>query len=134
MEAGMGDPANNTVPATLELRIHGIRNTPPHELLQCDVADVERVQGDELGGFFTAKKAAAGPTYVEAYSWGKLARTAPVASTFGKIGVVASNLAWFLLLPFGLANAAYWARRPVLHRSALHGGLGPAGCAVLPAP
>lgn len=109
----MGDPVNNTskVPATLELRIHGIRNTPPHELLRCEVADVTRVQGDELGGFFTTKAPSAGPTYVEAYSWGRLARTAPVASTFGKIGAVASNLAWFLLLPFGLANAAYWARR-----------------------
>ncbi|QHK19885.1 hypothetical protein GU243_09235 [Pseudarthrobacter psychrotolerans] len=109
----MGDPANSApkVPATLELRIHGIRNTPPHELLQCDVADVSRVQGDELGGFFTTKALSSGPTYVEAYSWGKLARTSPVASIFGKVGAVASNLAWFLLLPFGLANAAYWARR-----------------------
>ncbi|MET4144900.1 hypothetical protein ABIB45_001809 [Arthrobacter sp. UYCo732] len=113
MEAVMGDSVDGTpkVPATLELRIHGIRNTPPHELLQCEVADVDRVQGDELGGFFTAKAPSPGPTLVEAYSWGKLARNSPVASIFGKVGVVASNLAWFLLLPFGLANAAYWARR-----------------------
>lgn len=95
----------------LELRIHGIRNTPPHDLLQCQADDIVRVQGDDLGGFYKRKTATSGPTYIEAYSWGKLARTAPFATVFGKAGAIASNLAWFLLLPFGLANAAYWARR-----------------------
>lgn len=126
----MGDPAMNApnVPATLELRIHGIRNTPPHELLRSGNRtlkpdDVELAWGDELAGFYRAKagtRAGAGPAtvagadggsprVVEAYSWGRLARFTGVGIA-GRIADAAVRTAWFLLMPFGLTNAAYWSR------------------------
>ncbi|RAX46992.1 hypothetical protein DQ354_01970 [Arthrobacter sp. AQ5-06] len=117
------------VPATLELRIHGIRNTPPHELLRSGNRslkpdDVELAWGDELAGFYRAKpEAGAGagavasgtagnggsPRVVEAYSWGRLARFTGVGMA-GRIADAAVRTAWFLLMPFGLTNAAYWSR------------------------
>ncbi|QNE15351.1 hypothetical protein [Pseudarthrobacter sp. NBSH8] len=130
----MGDPGISTVPATLELRIHGIRNTPPHELLRAGKRslkpdDVELSWGDELAGFYRAKSgsgavvdsgagdgagedaAANGgsPRVVEAYSWGRLARFTGVGLA-GKVADAAVRTAWFLLMPFGLTNAAYWSR------------------------
>ncbi|MCO4256738.1 hypothetical protein [Pseudarthrobacter cellobiosi] len=126
----MGDPAENApkVPATLELRIHGIRNTPPHELLRSGKRslkpdDVELSWGDELAGFYRAKVGAGAvvdsgagaaanggsPRVVEAYSWGRLARFTGVGMA-GKVADAAVRTAWFLLMPFGLTNAAYWSR------------------------
>jgi hypothetical protein len=130
MEAAMGDPAD--VPSTLELRIHGIRNTPPNELLRSGNRslkpdDVELAWGDELAGFYRAKTgtgtgaatgaataAGAGanggsPRVVEAYSWGRLARFTGVGMA-GRIADATVRTAWFLLMPFGLTNAAYWSR------------------------
>lgn len=123
----MGDPVKSAsnLPATLELRIHGIRNTPPHELLRSGSRslkpdDVELSWGDELAGFYRAKAGtgagASGtggnggsPRVVEAYSWGRLARFTGVGMA-GKIADAAVRTAWFLLMPFGLTNAAYWSR------------------------
>lgn len=123
----MGDPVKSAsnLPATLELRIHGIRNTPPHELLRSGSRslqpdDVELSWGDELAGFYRAKagtgagaSGTAGnggsPRVVEAYSWGRLARFTGVGMA-GKIADGAVRTAWFLLMPFGLTNAAYWSR------------------------
>lgn len=132
MEAIMGDPAKSAskVPPMLELRIHGIRNTPPHELLRSGKRslkpdDVEQTVGDELAGFYRARPvprtraavpAANGgsPRVVEAYSWGRLARFTGVGMA-GKVADAAVRTAWFLLMPFGLTNAAYWSRpMPVL--------------------
>jgi hypothetical protein len=124
-EAVMGDHVENAsnVPASLELRIHGIRNTPPHELLRSGNRplkpdDVELSWGDELAGFYRAKLNGGSTRLVEAYSWGSLARFTGVGMA-GKIGDAAVRTAWFLLMPFGLTNAAYWSRPlPVMQQRA----------------
>ena len=105
-------------PAVLELRIHGINNTPPHGMLGVAKDEVSRARGDDLGGFWLPKPdgIVEDPVRVrrEAYSWGGLARTTPgragdnavvrALNVLGRVG-------WALLLPFGLANVAYWSRR-----------------------
>ncbi|MGO4534787.1 hypothetical protein [Leifsonia sp. 2MCAF36] len=111
----------------LELRIHGIKNTPPTEILGREQAELRQTQGDENGGFWWAPRQddpdrdpddvlgtvdpAVPPTGVrtEAYSWGKLARFGSGPLLF--VGQLFVQLAWLLLAPFGLANAAYWTRR-----------------------
>jgi len=111
----------------LELRIHGIKNTPPTEILGREQVELRQTQGDENGGFWWAPKQdepdrdpdevpgtfdpAVPPTGVrtEAYSWGRLARFGSGPLLF--IGQLFVQLAWLLLAPFGLANAAYWTRR-----------------------
>lgn len=109
-----------TGPSTLELRIHGVRNTPPHELLRSGNVsltpeDAELLWGDELAGFYRAKAPKDGqPDYtgsrvVEAYSWGRLARFTGVGLA-SKIADALVRTAWFLLMPFGLTNTAYWSR------------------------
>lgn len=121
-----GAKTPSDIPKTLELRIHGIRNTPPHELLRTgrkplEPKDVELSWGDELAGFYRATPAAAaargigadvdgrGRRVVEAYSWGRLARFTGIGIV-SKIADAAVRTVWFLLMPFGLTNAAYWSR------------------------
>jgi hypothetical protein len=105
-------------PTVLELRIHGMNNTPPHGMLGVAKNEVSRARGDELGGFWLPTKngVVEDPVRVrrEAYSWGGLARTTPgkaggnaVVRTLNVMG----RIGWALLLPFGLANVAYWSRR-----------------------
>ncbi|ANF32093.1 hypothetical protein A0130_10785 [Leifsonia xyli] len=111
----------------LELRIHGIKNTPPTEILGREQSELRQTQGDENGGFWWAPKQdepdrdpddapgtidpAVPPPDVrtEAYSWGRLARFGSGPLLF--IGQLFVQLAWLLLAPFGLANTAYWTRR-----------------------
>ena len=111
----------------LELRIHGIKNTPPTEILGREQSELRQTQGDENGGFWWAPKQdepdrdpddvpgtidpAVPPEGVrtEAYSWGRLARYGSGPLLF--IGQLFVQLAWLLLAPFGLANTAYWTRR-----------------------
>lgn len=107
----------------LELRIHGIKNTPPAEMLGVDKADLRQYQGDESGGFWLATRypppdpdddtpdPAIPPPDVrrEAYSWGAMARYGGGALVI--VGQFFVQLAWLLLLPFGLTNSAYWTRR-----------------------
>lgn len=43
-------------PQVLELRVHGIKNTAPHVLLDCDVGAIEPVgDSDALSGFWEKK-------------------------------------------------------------------------------
>lgn len=100
-------------PRVLELRIHGIKNTAPHDLIGCKPDQIEPVgDGDALSGFWTEKDPPAGsPTRVEAYSWGNLARSSPSSSFLKGVGRVVGQALWFLVVPFALANAAYWARK-----------------------
>lgn len=100
----------------LELRVHGVRNTPPNELLCVEAEEVVPAEAngiklvDNLAGFYRVKNPPSdSSTTLEAYSWGKLSRFAP-AGLIGKTSRAFYNIGWFLIAPFGFANAAYWAR------------------------
>ena len=97
-------------PEILEVRVHGVSNTPPAEMLETMPENVTRHRGDELGSFWRRKdeRPAHGIQSVEAYSWGAQARTG--GGALAAIGRVFVHLGWFLLLPFALANLAYWTR------------------------
>lgn len=105
----------------LELRIHGVKNTPPGVMLGVDESAVVRWKGDDLGGFFTETHPTAdGNVRREAYSWGGMARSG--AGPLALIGQLFVHIGWLLILPFGLCNVAYWARR--LPRGDARGGTG----------
>ncbi|WP_411721936.1 hypothetical protein [Mycetocola sp.] len=109
----------------LELRIHGIANSPPADMLCTTTEEVERKDGDEQGSFWRIKPkpsvASSTPspepsspvveTVAEAYSWGNQARSG--ASAFALIGRAVVHVGWLFVLPFGLCNLAYWARRDI---------------------
>lgn len=125
-------------PSVLELRIHGIANTPPHGTLGLRREEVTQTGGDGLGSFWVPTPAAEergrslppGDVHAiragvrrEAYSWGAMARLGglPFGGVLGFVGTVAVRLLWAAMVPFGLVNAAYWARRipdpdPAAHR------------------
>ena len=94
----------------VELRIHGVNNASPQSMLDSGPDDVVRVESrsDDSAGFYRVQDAGAGAVR-EAYWWGGLARLSgrrralPVLSAVVRAG-------WVLLLPFGLANVAYWSR------------------------
>ncbi len=102
-------------PQTLELRIHGIMNSPPWEMLGVTASDVRLTEGDDEGGFFVSTLPADDPSTPppgvrrEAYSWGRMARSD--GGAIGPISQLFVQLAWLLILPFGLCNSAYWTRR-----------------------
>jgi len=103
-------------PLILELRVHGVRNTPPDELLTVAAEDVVPAEAngiklvDDLAGFYCVKSPPRyPPTRLEAYSWGKLDRFAPKGLK-GKTSLALYNIGWFTIAPFGFANAAYWSR------------------------
>ncbi|MEZ0449095.1 hypothetical protein [Cellulomonas sp. ICMP 17802] len=104
-------------PAVLELRIHGIGNTPPQGMLGVDADQIVRASGDRAASFWTTKDpTAAGGSdrrRVEAYSWGALARASslPGLGFVAGVGQAVIRAGWAFLIPFGVANAAYWARR-----------------------
>jgi hypothetical protein len=112
-------------PHILELRIHGVRDTPPWDILGVPHGDAVMVSGDDLGSFWIpktpSKDAGLPPQFGsevpanvrrEAYSWGAMARYAPVpgANLLGKGAAVIRRVGWLMMLPFALCNAAYWMR------------------------
>lgn len=102
---------NHHAAPVMELRVHGVRGTPTSSMLGVDATDVDQVAGDSLTGFYRIAGGADPPlrelppnTVLEAYSWGAL--TSGVRGALGWI----SRALWLLLLPFALANLAFWAR------------------------
>ncbi len=108
----------------LELRVHGVNNTAPPDVLDLPAADVEQVAGDGLGSFWRptqvalARLAPGSRGHVpqglvrEAYSWGGLARTSIGGrGALGTAVAAAARIGWALLVPFGLVNLAFWSRR-----------------------
>ena len=105
-------------PDVLELRIHGIDNTPAEEMLGVPPGQARLEEGDDVGGFYVPTvdpldpdDPATPPTRIrrEGYRWGGLARYGGGAK--GVIALFFVQLAWLLILPFGLCNTAYWMRR-----------------------
>jgi len=128
-------------PDVLELRVHGVANTPPAAMLGLPPDEVEQVDGDALGSFWapTAKSLAterrpgdprtpAPGVRREGYSWGAMARLSTVPAIGRASGLVAGVIRalWVLIIPFGLANVAYWSRdadEPHGQRSSAAGGM-----------
>lgn len=125
-------------PHVLELRIHGIANALPYGSLDLPRDEVVQSDGDGLGSFWTptpaaeARDKALPPGHVhairpdvrrEAYSWSAMARLGglPFGGVLGILGTVAVRLLWAAMVPFGLANAAYWARRIPAPEAGAHG-------------
>lgn len=104
---GLGSIAG---PEILEVRVHGVHNTPPAEMLETTPENITRHRGDELGSFWRRKddRPANGIATTEAFSWGAQARTG--GGALAAIGRAFVHVGWFLLLPFALANLAYWTR------------------------
>ena len=110
----------------LELRVHGVSNTPPQDMLEIKPGSIVE-RGDSLGGFWSltpdamAAQAPSDRGWVpdditrEAYSWGGMARTTPPGVGLGFVAsavALGARLGWIGLMPFGLANAAFWSRLP----------------------
>ena len=102
----------------LELRIHGIANSPPADMLCAKTEEVEKKDGDDQGSFWrikpkpsTKRSDRSGRVETEAYSWGNQARSG--ASAIALIGRAVVHVGWLFVLPFGLCNLAYWARRDI---------------------
>ncbi|AGZ42825.1 hypothetical protein [Actinoplanes friuliensis] len=85
-----------------ELRVHGVSGTPPEAMLEHPT--VRRVSGDAASGFYRrvwqARSIAADDrtSVLEAYSWGGLTAGSKLRAL------------WLLLIPFLLANVAFYAR------------------------
>src|SRR5690242_6821599 len=100
----------------VELRIHGVHGTSPASMLGVEQSDVRQVAGDNLTGLYRSRSGklpyrdVSGTATdvkhvsVEAYSWGAL-----TSGVRGFLGWLQRAL-WLFLLPFALANLAYWAR------------------------
>src|SRR4029453_14144333 len=98
-------------PEILEIRIHGVKNTPPAEMLETAAENGRRPPREEVGSFWRRndERPAHGITTTEAFSWGAQARTG--GGALAAIGRAFVHVGWFLLLPYALANLAYWTRR-----------------------
>ncbi|MFL6106720.1 MAG: hypothetical protein ACJ72L_07135 [Marmoricola sp.] len=103
----------------VELRVHGVHGTSPASMLGVRDDEVGQVAGDGVTGIYRVRPGTSVPLRtleipddgagrrriaVEAYSWGAL--TSGVRGVLGWL----RRLGWLLLLPFALANLAYWAR------------------------
>lgn len=124
-------PHEGTAADILEIRVHGVSNTPPHRMLGLEADEVVRAAGDDGGSFWVPEPTVlaelrASPDVAqddfrlpppgvrrEAYSWGALARLSTVPFLSSASGLLSGLVRafWVLIIPFGLVNAAYWARR-----------------------
>ena len=100
----------------LEIRIHGIANAPPQDMLSTTADHVEKSIGDQYGSFWIRDDGKQddgtdAPHLIEAYSWGSQARSG--GSALALIGRAIVHLSWLFVLPFGLTNLAYWTRRNI---------------------
>lgn len=103
-------PSPPTPPLILDIRVHGVSNSPPAEMLESEPDAIERVDGDALGSFWQRKDKVAkdGVTSTQAFSWGAQTRTG--GGALAAIGRAFVHVGWFLLLPYALVNLAYWTR------------------------
>lgn len=102
----------------LELRVHGVNNTPPSGLLDLPQYALRQVAGDDRAAFWLADPETNPPEGArghipdgirrEAYSWGALVRT---ESKSGSRGRALMLLLQVLALPFSIGNAAVWTRQ-----------------------
>lgn len=102
----------------LELRVHGVNNTPPSGLLDLPQYSLRQVAGDDRAAFWLADPETNPPEGArghipegirrEAYSWGALVRT---ESKSGSRGRALMLLLQVLALPFSIGNAAIWTRQ-----------------------
>jgi len=98
----------------LELRIHGVSNTPPAGTLGTTATPI-RIVGDDVTGFYRTSDVEPGKgVIVEAYSWGQLTSGKPGEGGEGERAKrdLQRGL-WMLLLPFALGNVALFARPDV---------------------
>ena len=77
-------------------------------MLETTIDDTAVDRGDDLAGFSYRKSATEGHR-VEAYSWGRLARYTGLPGA-GRMADTVVRVLWLFLAPFGMTNAAYWAR------------------------
>lgn len=92
----------------LELRVHGVNNTPPSSMLFA----IQQEYGDALIGVYRERPAAG---VVKALSWGGLARLSPFPRVpFSTWLQSVASAGWIFVVPFGLANVAYWSRKLTL--------------------
>lgn len=107
-----------------ELRIHGVNNTAPHDMLGVPADAVHRVTGtdSEPTGFWDAPKHPPCGCVAtrEAYSWGGV-NSAPTAT--GRSLPALRRALWIVLLPAALVNVAYWSRPSLTDRAARTGRL-----------
>lgn len=113
-------------PDVLELRLHGVANTSPQDLLDLPREEIELAAGDALGSFWQPTpiallrrtRARSEPildrgeipagVHREAYSWGGMVRTTGDRGFGGAIVAGLARAGWALLLPFSMANTAIW--------------------------
>jgi hypothetical protein len=91
----------------LEIRVHGVSNTPPESMLRdrwIGEPVVRLCAGDEQTGFYRrCGDSDSADLVTEAYSWGQLTSGNRAKKDVQRAG-------WALLLPFALVNVALWAR------------------------
>lgn len=98
-------PPTPVEPPVVEIRVHGVNNTPPEQLLGVPSADdVELVAGDRMTGLYRATDTRPDrPVDTLAFSWGGLTNGQRAAKDIVRA-------LWLLLLPLAFVNVAFWAR------------------------
>ena len=94
-----------TPTSVVELRVHGVSNTPPDNLLGEPGAPLVQTAGEaDTAIFRKTDDDISGDHLIRAYSWGKLTSGASRAAKD------LQRALWMVLLPFAFANVALWAQ------------------------